>query len=419
MKLSQYNAVLEMDYGLLVYNTNTTEVMKIKKEDLVDKFKALLETKIFDINDPLVKLLYDKKFLVDDEVDEFLEAKQLQYERLKKEDNDAQILIHTTDNCNFRCVYCFKEAKPQDLSDENWENLYLYLKKSFAEKKFEEICLAFYGGEPMLKYHKIIEFMEKVNILKAGYPDIKVIYRMTTNGYLLTPEKYDRLAELGIEQFQITIDGFAETHNKMRPLANGAGSWSKIIENLEYINTIDDEVCIMIRTNYNSINKQEIDELNEWLKEKFKNEKFLYIKVPVTKYSDDVDDELVMDRRDNFVQEQEDKSGILNYEALMHHGMICEYTKKNRFALSAKGEISHCEEIDTPETIVGVLSEGGVIDYRVDYEQWCSRLETEECKTCIVYPLCLARSCAKMRKCSFMHDDFRVLLNKIMDGKVF
>lgn len=420
MKFSQYNVNLEMEYGLLVYNTNTTEVMKIKKAELVEHYNDLLASDNLSLEDQLTKVLYDKKFIIDDNIDEFEEAKKYQYSLIERKNKELNILIHVTDNCNFRCVYCFKKAQPKNLSDENWENLYLYLKKSFEANKFKSVSLDFYGGEPLLRYNKIVEFMKKVNNLIKLYPEIKLKYSMTTNGFLLTKEKYDTLVSLGLSFFQVTLDGFEETHNKMRPQVDGSGSWTKIIENLRYVNSVEDKTIIAVRTNFNKINKQEIDEFNVWLKEQFQNEKFYFTKVPVTKYSEEVCDDLVLDRYDDFAQKQcsdELKEDALF--ALRSHGMVCRNTNKNNFTLSTSGKISYCEEVDDENTIIAELVDGGDINYRVPYETWCTRLEVEECKTCVVYPLCLARSCSKVRKCGIVLADFENIKKNIKLGKVF
>ena len=53
-----------------------------------------------------------------------------------------------------------------------------------------------------------------------------------TNGLLLTPEVVDRLAPFGLNGVKITLDGDHDTHNRMRPLRGGQGTFDKIIENV-------------------------------------------------------------------------------------------------------------------------------------------------------------------------------------------
>ena len=56
-----------------------------------------------------------------------------------------------------------------------------------------------------------------------------------TNGLLLTPEVVDRLTPFGLNGVKITLDGDRDTHNRMRPLRGGQGTFDKIIENIRQV----------------------------------------------------------------------------------------------------------------------------------------------------------------------------------------
>ena len=56
-----------------------------------------------------------------------------------------------------------------------------------------------------------------------------------TNGLLLTEELVDRLLPYGLRYVKITLDGDRDTHNKMRPLRGGQGTFDRIIENVRKI----------------------------------------------------------------------------------------------------------------------------------------------------------------------------------------
>ena len=56
-----------------------------------------------------------------------------------------------------------------------------------------------------------------------------------TNGLLLTPEVVDRLLPLGLNGIKITLDGDRDTHNRMRPLRGGQGTFDRIIENIRKV----------------------------------------------------------------------------------------------------------------------------------------------------------------------------------------
>ena len=52
---------------------------------------------------------------------------------------------------------------------------------------------------------------------------------------LLTEEVVDRLLPFGLKGVKITLDGDRETHNRMRPLRGGQGTFDRIIENMRRV----------------------------------------------------------------------------------------------------------------------------------------------------------------------------------------
>ena len=48
---------------------------------------------------------------------------------------------------------------------------------------------------------------------------------MTTNGYNLTLENFRKLYNLNVYAYQITIDGIRSTHDDLRILKNGEGTF--------------------------------------------------------------------------------------------------------------------------------------------------------------------------------------------------
>jgi uncharacterized protein len=62
-----------------------------------------------------------------------------------------------------------------------------------------------------------------------------MIVNVITNGLLLTPEVVDRLHPFGLNGVKITLDGDRETHDRMRPLRGGQGTFDKIIANIRKV----------------------------------------------------------------------------------------------------------------------------------------------------------------------------------------
>ncbi|MFR6582323.1 MAG: radical SAM protein [Ruminococcus sp.] len=98
---------------------------------------------------------------------------------------------------------------------------------------------------------------------------------MTTNGYLLTPEVFERLLKLEVYNYQITIDGVQENHDKYRTLKNGAPTFEKIIDNLQNIskNIKSNAFKIAIRANITKESFEHIDEFMDLMYKEFHHDK--------------------------------------------------------------------------------------------------------------------------------------------------
>ncbi len=401
MKFSKYNMVVEMDYGLILYNSRKAKCVQIYQEPELSKFKELLETKKFDPKSMMVKSLYKRGYIVDDGVDEYAEAKKEIEELYQKAGKTLSILLYVTENCNFRCIYCPQKHVDKNFSPENWEALYKYIEKNIENKKYNFVRIDFFGGEPLLQLNPMMAFLEKLDLLKKKYKKVGFFHGMTTNAYLLTPKVYDKLVKHDVLSYQITVDGFAETHDKTRPLAGGGSSWEKIIENLKYINTRKDDALITFRTNISPTNVDTIDEFMKWSVETFDNKKFMFDFEPVAKFSDNVDEKLVKNwEQDDYMRDLETRIAqtprTIKKEStpLVRLGFTCKCAKLGNFTIAVDGKVSKCEQTYGENFYhSGVLTPDGDFKFYGDIKDWEEGYETKYCPECIAYPLCAGRGC--------------------------
>ena len=64
---------------------------------------------------------------------------------------------------------------------------------------------------------------------------VRMQINIITNGLLLTPDVVDRLAPLGLNGVKVTLDGDRDTHNRMRPLRGGQGTFDRILSNVRQV----------------------------------------------------------------------------------------------------------------------------------------------------------------------------------------
>ena len=122
------------------------------------------------------------------------------------------------------------------------------------ERNYKELCVSWFGGEPLLGYKEIIELSTRLN---AYAEENHIIYSsdMTTNGYLLSETFLDQLVNLAkVTNYQVTVDGSREGHEYQRVLRNGKGSYNKIIENLKNAAKTNLRFNIVIRLNVSKDN---------------------------------------------------------------------------------------------------------------------------------------------------------------------
>lgn len=146
--------------------------------------------------------------------------------------------INLTKNCNLKCSYCFTEGKSKEvITLEMVKKSVDFLFNQMKNTKIDElpnrqkrIDISFWGGEPLLEWELL---KETVLYAKNEKPDgVDLFFSGTTNGVLLTPDKFDFLDKHSVF-FMVSLDGTEETHDTYRLTNNGKGTQKIIVENLK------------------------------------------------------------------------------------------------------------------------------------------------------------------------------------------
>jgi uncharacterized protein len=93
---------------------------------------------------------------------------------------------------------------------------------------------------------------------------VKQTMSIITNGLLLTPDVVDRLIPYGLRGAKITLDGDKHTHDRMRPLRGGQGTFDRIIDN---IRRVAGRTNISIGGNFDETSADSFSGLLDFLKE--------------------------------------------------------------------------------------------------------------------------------------------------------
>lgn len=397
MKFSKYSTILRGKSYLLhnaIYGT-VIRVNDIELKKTVDRISCIEEFQ-FNENDEFQRVLKQYNFIIDNEIDE-QQLLNLEFRRFNR--NVLQIIIIVTRKCNFRCPYCYENHENNYYMEDGTYNDIITLIHNLVNKfNYNKIIISFFGGEPLLEYKKILQFMKNINKLYAN--KVEVVGSMTTNGYLLDIDSLKELVKENVMYYQITVDGLQSTHDTSRILVNKRGTWKHIIDNLIKAKNSKLHFDICIRTNFTPLIEHDINNYLEWLYSCFGDDnRFKYHFESVKNLGGDIPDDLELSKTGSL-------SGIL-HKAKKHNfnvstlsnfinifGMVCYAASENCFIIDYDGAIRKCTvHLDDPNNYVGSISNNNISVEESKLASWTDYELNEDCNNCSILPLCMGRRC--------------------------
>jgi uncharacterized protein len=212
-------------------------------------------------------VLWENGFLVESRdadrraLDDYLTA-------VKSDASELNVTVLTTLQCNFACDYCFQgdhgdyNARADRMSAETGARVATWIERELERLHPEKLVLTFFGGEPLLNLPIMYALAGRAS-QAARARGIKLYINIITNGLLLTPDVVDRMLPYGLNGIKITLDGDRDTHNRMRPLRGGQGTFDRIVEN---VRQVADRCRISIGGNFDETSVDSYPALLEFLK---------------------------------------------------------------------------------------------------------------------------------------------------------
>jgi uncharacterized protein len=142
--------------------------------------------------------------------------------------------------CNFACDYCYQGDRgdynkfAEKMTLDTAARVAAWIERELGRVRPETLALMFFGGEPLLNLPVVYYLAERL-ARAARERGVEMEISIITNGLLLTEEVVDRLVPYGLTGVKITLDGDRDTHNRMRPLRGGQGTFDRIIENIRRV----------------------------------------------------------------------------------------------------------------------------------------------------------------------------------------
>jgi uncharacterized protein len=141
------------------------------------------------------------------------------------------IWLHVTDQCNMACTYCHVVKRDQHMHDAMLKDFADMLVKTTKSKGLREITLRLAGGEPVLRFSSIHDWIEDTrNRLASLNCSLKIAM---LSGLASLPTQVVEFVKMPKNGISVSMDGIGEVQDKSRPLVNGEGSFIKVRKNIE------------------------------------------------------------------------------------------------------------------------------------------------------------------------------------------
>ena len=243
MQPSMFNVRVPLEDRNEVFLLNTlTDAQLIVSDDVAELLDRVAQPGFLPLNDTereAIVTLADNGFIVESRQADRRNIEQF-FSNVHESRDQLRVTVLTTLQCNFACDYCIQgdhgdyNKHAEKMSMESAARVAEWTEARLDSVMPRQLALTFFGGEPLLNLPVLFYLSERLwhSCQARG---IKTLINIITNGLLLTPEIVDRLEPFGLNGVKITLDGDRDTHNRMRPLRGGQGTFDRIIDNIRKV----------------------------------------------------------------------------------------------------------------------------------------------------------------------------------------
>jgi len=397
------------DGSLILWNTYTNSVTAFKPA-LVPRVVELLSRRGVEAKpEGLIKLLVDRGFLIKADVDEY-RLFRLAFARAQYGNARLQLFLLASEDCNFRCKYCYETFSRGTMEPWVREAVKKYLTKSVPSLK--QFSLEWFGGEPLYGMEAIADIAPFAADLAQRH-SVPYLSKVTTNAYLLTSETIERLFSWQVLNYQITLDGPPEHHDRNRPARDGSPTFDIILNNLQCMQRRSEDFHVMLRVNYDRNNSADLEKLLDILKRDLHGDsRFRLAFRGISRWGGPGDGQLSVCTPDESTEVQRrmeleaKKRGLYLTDTVYSAGglgaQVCYAARPSSFIIGATGKVMKCTiELDTNDrNVVGQIDEAGDLnldDHKMALWTEPAFEDDSNCKKCSFLPSCQGLSCPLLR----------------------
>lgn len=409
-KPSRFNVQTTTTEGwLLLWNSYTGSMNAFKPSQHQKVLDLITHKGVTAPRSGIAGYLADRGYLVPQSTDE-LRRVQYDFGQQNHRNDRLELILLASEDCNFRCEYCYEDFKRGTMRPEVREGV-----KRLVESRADvlrTLNVSWFGGEPLYGMEAIDDlgpFFAEI----AEREGIDYFSHMTTNGYLLTEEVVDRLLAYRITDFQVTLDGLAEDHDRLRPGRDGSGTFERIFNNLSAMSRRTDEFSVVIRVNFGQDNVAGLETFLSQLEHVFSGDsRFTVSFHAVGKWGGANDANLAVCGADESQQVRMKMKAAaralgLHVTSGWRPGAgvgteVCYAARPYNFIVGASGDLMKCTiDLDKQDhNIVGRLLQDGTLDLDRDKMALWTEPAFERdsgCQSCHMLPACQGIHCPKIR----------------------
>ena len=402
-KVSKFTYCFENKKGeLLLYNSYAGVRSFCKLPNNTFK-KIFLENEPPIFSDEITTELLNHGIIVKQNIDE----NQRLFAQFVEKINSSELCltINVTEQCNFRCKYCYESHEQGEMSNEVQDNIIKFVRENI--QKYSALHIGWFGGEPLLAKKIIFSLSEKlINICK--FYKRPYTASITTNGYLLTPDTVQNLLKYKVKYYQVTLDGAPNIHNKYRITCDGKNTYNQIINNLRNMKKLDrKDFIVNLRSN---ITEESFLTFDDYLKDiEFlceDDERFYMTVFKVGDWLGNAQEEV----KCSLIQQEDGLrriyQRILDSDRKINLGTLflnpgsgaCYAGKLNKYLIRSNGNVHQCTvTFEKSNTQVGKIEKGKLIlndihDAMLINPAFCSSYL--DCKSA---PICMGRPCPAIK----------------------
>ncbi len=279
------------------------------------------------------------------------------------------LAISLTEQCNFRCTYCYEKFELQAMKPELFDGLKKMVNMRIPSLK--HFSLNWFGGEPLLDWQRMVEFGDHCRTLCKQHGVTMQRSTVPTNAWGLTSDVLRALCDVGISHFMVSLDGMLEDHNSTRKLISGRGTFERIYNNLLNAKNSNHDFEIVLRLHLHNDNVESQINLSKKLAEDFSNDpRFKLLPITLGDFGGDGIKTMNLLTKEN--NSEIEKIINSNFRHKPHDPThttppnenvdVCYAAKPNHIFIRPNGMISKCTSaLDRDDNNIGQLHPNGEI----------------------------------------------------------